>query len=109
MPHQAEILAVGTELLLGNIANTNAQFLSELLASAGIDVLYHTAVGDDEGRLEAAVTAARQRAELLVCTGGLGPTYDDMTKTAVCAALDVEGLCQRAMANREMIRVKPQY
>ena len=47
MPHQAEILAVGTELLLGNIINTNAQFLSELLASAGIDVLYHTAVGDN--------------------------------------------------------------
>ena len=49
MPHQAEILAVGTELLLGSIANTNAQFLSELLASAGIDVLYHTAVGDNPG------------------------------------------------------------
>ena len=55
MPHQAEILAVGTELLLGNITNTNAQFLSELLASAGIDVLYHTAVGDNPQRLRAAV------------------------------------------------------
>ena len=49
MPHQAEILAVGTELLLGNITNTNAQFLSELLASAGIDVLYHTAVATIPG------------------------------------------------------------
>ena len=60
MPHQAEILAVGTELLLGSIANTNAQFLSELLASAGIDVLYHTAVGDNPRRLRQAVEIARQ-------------------------------------------------
>lgn len=83
MPHQAEILAVGTELLLGNIANTNAQFLSELLASAGIDVLYHTAVGDNPQRLRAAVETARGRCDLLVFTGGLGPTYDDMTKETV--------------------------
>lgn len=88
MPRTAEIIAVGSELLTGGVTNTNARFLSELLTAAGVDVLYHTAVGDDEGRLEAAVTTARQRAELLVCTGGLGPTYDDMTKTAVCAALD---------------------
>ena len=66
MPHQAEILAVGTELLLGSIANTNAQFLSELLASAGIDVLYHTAVGDNPRRLRQAVEIARGRCDLLV-------------------------------------------
>ena len=83
MPHQAEIIAVGTELLLGNIANTNAQFLSQLLASAGIDVLYHTAVGDNPQRLRAAVETARSRCDLLVFTGGLGPTYDDMTKETV--------------------------
>ena len=86
MPHQAEILAVGTELLLGNIANTNAQFLSELLASAGIDVLYHTAVGDNPRRLRQAVEIARSRCDLLVFTGGLGPTYDDMTKETVAEA-----------------------
>ena len=86
MPHQAEILAVGTELLLGNIANTNAQFLSELLASAGIDVLYHTAVGDNPRRLRQAVEIARGRCDLLVFTGGLGPTYDDMTKETVAEA-----------------------
>ena len=86
MPHQAEILAVGTELLLGNITNTNAQFLSELLASAGIDVLYHTAVGDNPQRLRAAVETARGRCDLLVFTGGLGPTYDDMTKETVVEA-----------------------
>ena len=88
MPRTAEIIAVGSELLTGGVTNTNARFLSELLTAAGVDVLYHTAVGDDERRLEAAVTAAARRAELLVFTGGLGPTYDDMTKTAVCAALD---------------------
>lgn len=88
MPRTAEIIAVGSELLTGGVTNTNARFLSELLTAAGVDVLYHTAVGDDENRLEAAVTAAARRAELLVFTGGLGPTYDDMTKTAVCAALD---------------------
>ena len=83
MPHQAEIIAVGTELLLGNIANTNAQFLSQLLASAGVNVLYHTAVGDNPQRLRAAVEIARSRCDLLVFTGGLGPTYDDMTKETV--------------------------
>ena len=109
MPRTAEIIAVGSELLDGGVTNTNAAFLSRLLTAAGVEVLYHTAVDDDAARLEKAVTIARGRAELLVFTGGLGPTYDDMTKTAVCAALDVEGLCQRAMANREMIRVKLQY
>ena len=86
MPYQAEILAVGTELLLGNIANTNAQFLSQLLASAGVNVLYHTAVGDNPQRLRAAVETARGRCDLLVFTGGLGPTYDDMTKETVAEA-----------------------
>ena len=87
MPRTAEIIAVGSELLTGGVTNTNARFLSELLTAAGVDVLYHTAVGDDEGRLEAAVTAARQRAELLVCTGGLGPTNDDLTKETVARVL----------------------
>ena len=87
MPRTAEIIAVGSELLSGGVTNTNASFLSELLTAAGVEVLYHTAVGDDAARLQSAVHAARQRAELLVFTGGLGPTYDDMTKAAVCAAL----------------------
>ena len=85
MPYQAEIIAVGTELLLGNIANTNAQFLSQLLASAGVNVLYHTAVGDNPQRLRAAVETARSRCDLLVFTGGLGPTADDLTKETVAA------------------------
>lgn len=90
MPRTAEIIAVGSELLGGGVTNTNARFLSEVLTSAGVEVLYHTAVGDDEARLEQVVKLARERAELLVFTGGLGPTYDDMTKTAVCAALGTE-------------------
>ena len=88
MPRTAEIIAVGSELLTGGVTNTNAAFLSRLLTAAGVEVLYHTAVDDDAARLEKAVTIAKGRAELLVFTGGLGPTYDDMTKTAVCAALD---------------------
>ena len=84
--YRVEIIAVGTELLLGNVANTDAQFLSEMLASVGVDVLYHTAVGDNPARLREVVDIARGRANLLVFTGGLGPTYDDMTKQIVCEA-----------------------
>ena len=86
MTYHAEIIAVGTELLLGNIANTDAQELSQALASVGVDVLYHTAVGDNPARLREVVDIARGRANLLVFTGGLGPTYDDMTKQIVCEA-----------------------
>ena len=89
MTYHAEIIAVGTELLLGNIANTDAQELSQALASAGVDVLYHTVVGDNPQRLEEAVAIARKRADLLIFTGGLGPTYDDLTKETVCRVLDV--------------------
>ena len=86
MTYHAEIIAVGTELLLGNIANTDAQELSQALASVGVDVLYHTVVGDNPQRLEEAVAIARKRADLLIFTGGLGPTYDDLTKQTICEA-----------------------
>ena len=76
----AEIIAVGTELLLGDIVNTNAQFLAQELAALGISVYYQTVVGDNPARLEAVVRAARGRSDLLVFTGGLGPTEDDLTK-----------------------------
>ena len=89
MTYHAEIIAVGTELLLGNIANTDAQELSQALASVGVDVLYHTVVGDNPQRLEEAIAIARKRADLLIFTGGLGPTYDDLTKATVCRVLDV--------------------
>ena len=77
MAHRAELIAVGTEILLGNIVNTDAQILSEKLAELGIDVLYHTVVGDNAQRLRAALELARTRADIIITTGGLGPTYDD--------------------------------
>jgi nicotinamide-nucleotide amidase len=82
---RAEIVSVGTELLLGQIVNTNAQFLSQRLAELGIDVYYQTVVGDNMERLMEAIRIARSRAELLVFTGGLGPTMDDLTRDAVAA------------------------
>ena len=76
----AEILSVGTELLLGDILNTNAQFLSRELAGLGINVYFQTVVGDNPSRYEAALEAAFSRAGLVIATGGLGPTDDDLTK-----------------------------
>ena len=84
MAHRAELIAVGTEILLGNIANTDAQILSEKLAELGVDVLYHTVVGDNPERLRAALELARTRADIIITTGGLGPTYDDLTKQTIC-------------------------
>ena len=86
MSHTAEIIAVGTELLLGNIANTNAQELSEALAGLGINVFWHTVVGDNPRRLKEALDIARKRADIILTTGGLGPTYDDLTKQTICEA-----------------------
>lgn len=88
MSHYAELIAVGTELLLGNVANTDAQYLSEQLASVGVDVLYHTVVGDNPARLRQVIDISRRRCDLLIFTGGLGPTYDDLTKETVCRAFD---------------------
>lgn len=85
MSYQAELIAVGSELLLGNVANTDARYVSEKLAAAGVDVLYHTAVGDNPERLRQAAEIARRRCNLLIFIGGLGPTYDDLTKETVCA------------------------
>ena len=79
----AEILCVGTELLLGDIVNTNAAFLSQRLAALGICVYKHTAVGDNPERLRAALDAALASADLVITSGGLGPTYDDLTKETV--------------------------
>ena len=86
MGHRAELIAVGTEILLGNIANTDAQILSEKLAELGIDVLYHTVVGDNPKRLREALELARTRVDIIITTGGLGPTYDDLTKQTICDA-----------------------
>ena len=81
----AEIISVGTELLLGNILNTNAQYLSRELAALGITVRRQSTIGDNHGRLADFVNEAKQRCDLLVFTGGLGPTADDLTKETVAA------------------------
>lgn len=78
-----EIICVGTELLLGNIVNTNARFLSEELASLGISVYNQSVVGDNESRIKQALAAALKRSQIVILTGGLGPTEDDITKESV--------------------------
>lgn len=78
----AEIISVGTELLLGDIVNTNAQYISKELAKLGIDIYYQTTVGDNTERVKLAIHQAFSRADLVIMTGGLGPTKDDLTKTA---------------------------
>ena len=86
----AEIINVGTELLLGNIVNTDARDLAVMLSELGINVYWQTVVGDNPARLKAAVGIAVSRADVIITTGGLGPTYDDLTKQTVCEALGVE-------------------
>ena len=86
MSHTVEILSVGTELLLGNIANTDAQMLSQGLSELGLNVYYHTVVGDNPQRAREAVAIAKQRADIIITTGGLGPTCDDLTKNVLAEA-----------------------
>ena len=83
----AEILCVGTELLLGEVVNTNAAYISRELAKLGISVYHSAVVGDNAERLESAVRGALERADLLIMSGGLGPTYDDITKETVAGVL----------------------
>ncbi|MCK3936945.1 competence/damage-inducible protein A [Streptococcus suis] len=84
---KAELIAVGTEILTGQIINTNAQFLSEKCAELGIDVYFHTAVGDNEQRLLSVLEIASKRSELVILCGGLGPTEDDLTKQTLATFL----------------------
>lgn len=82
---KAEILCVGTELLLGDIVNTNAAYIARELARIGIELYHQTVVGDNPERLKRALNEAFDRADLVVTTGGLGPTFDDVTKETVAA------------------------
>ena len=100
MAHKAELIAVGTEILLGNIANTDAQMLSENLAVLGIDVLYHTVVGDNPARLAEALNIARSRVDIIITTGGLGPTYDDLTKQTICTVFGRKNVFHADIAER---------
>ncbi len=83
----AEIIAVGTELLLGQIANTNAQYISQRLPEAGVNVYYHSVVGDNSERLIKCLNIAMARSDIIITTGGLGPTKDDLTKETVAQIL----------------------
>jgi len=87
---KAEIITIGTELLLGQIINTNTAFLSRELSSLGIEIYHHTSVGDNPERLRTAIIDAENRADLLVFTGGLGPTKDDITKKVIAGHLEVD-------------------
>ena len=100
MTHTAELIAVGTELLLGNIANTDAQMLSKRLSALGINVYYHTVVGDNPQRLKAAVEVAKGRADIIITTGGLGPTCDDLTKNVVAGCFGRKLVYDEASAQR---------
>ncbi|HEX2025248.1 MAG TPA: CinA family nicotinamide mononucleotide deamidase-related protein, partial [Actinomycetota bacterium] len=87
---RAELIGIGTEILLGQIANTNAQWMSQRLAEIGVDVLHHQAVGDNVERISDAIRLALSRADVVILTGGLGPTGDDITREAIAQALGLE-------------------
>ena len=87
---KAEIIAVGTELLLGDILNTNAQFLSKELAALGVEVYHQTVIGDNEDRLLDAFKEAFKRCDMVITSGGLGPTQDDITKEIAAKFLGKE-------------------
>ncbi len=84
----AEIIAVGTELLMGQISNTNAQYISRRLADLGINVYFHTVVGDNPERLKNTIKTALERSDIVITTGGLGPTRDDLTKETISRAMN---------------------
>ena len=81
----AEIICVGTELLLGDIVNTNAQFIAQQLSAMGISVYNQQVVGDNPDRLRQAARLAKDRSDIVIYTGGLGPTDDDLTKQTVAS------------------------
>lgn len=85
-----EIIAVGTEMLLGQLVDTNTAFIADKLAANGVDVFATHAVGDNRERIASAIRAALERADGVIMTGGLGPTVDDVTKEAICDALGLE-------------------
>ena len=85
---QAEIVSIGTELLLGEIVDTNAAYIARQLTTIGLNLYYKTTVGDNEARIAAVLSQALQRSDVVITTGGLGPTVDDVTREAVARATD---------------------
>jgi nicotinamide-nucleotide amidase len=87
---QAEIVSIGTELLLGKIVDTNAAYIAQQLATIGLDLYYKTTVGDNEGRITSVLQQALARSDVVITSGGLGPTVDDVTRQAVARAVGRE-------------------
>ncbi|MGF1399039.1 competence/damage-inducible protein A [Streptococcus infantarius] len=108
---KAEIIAVGTEILTGQITNTNAQFLSKEFAKLGIDVFFQTAVGDNEERLLSIIDLASKRSDLVVLCGGLGPTEDDLTKQTLAKYLGRNLVFDEQASKRlnEFFATRPQF
>ncbi|TFH45912.1 competence/damage-inducible protein A [Streptococcus equinus] len=108
---KAEIIAVGTEILTGQITNTNAQFLSEEFAKLGIDVFFQTAVGDNEERLLSTIDLASKRSDFVVLCGGLGPTEDDLTKQTLAKYLGRNLVFDEQASKRldEFFATRPQF
>ena len=108
---KAELIAVGTEILTGQIVNTNAQFLSEKFAELGIDVFFQTAVGDNEERLLSVIDLASKRSNLVVLCGGLGPTEDDLTKQTLAKYLGRELVFNEEASQKldDFFAIRPQY
>jgi len=110
---RCELVAVGTELLLGQVADTNSVWLAEHLAASGIDCHFHTSVGDNVDRVASVLRIALERSDAVIVSGGLGPTQDDITRHAIAAVMDVplerdEAVLERIRAlfaerDREMV------
>lgn len=96
----AEIISVGTEIILGDILNTHSQYLSQELAHLGINVYYQTAVGDNDKRFTSILKTAISRSDLIILTGGLGPTTDDITKEVACELLGVKCYLDENILNK---------
>ena len=88
--YTAEIISIGTELLLGQITNTDARDIAQRLARIGINVLYTTEVGDNPERLARCIEIAKERVDIIITTAGLGPTVDDLTKVLLARSFGLE-------------------
>ncbi len=97
---RAEIISIGTELLLGEIIDTNAAWLAQQLAAIGVDVYFRTTVGDNVGRIASTIQIGMSRADVMITTGGLGPTVDDMTREAIAQAVGVPLLLNQELVEQ---------
>src|SRR5699024_3297099 len=106
--YKTEIIAIGTELLLGQISNTNAQWISQQLALSGVNTYYHSVVGDNINRIAAVVKKGHERANIIIVTGGLGPTLDDLTREAFQTIYDDKIISHEQSLNKTKAFYKEQ-